>query len=42
MISKKNVIYDEVLESGKSITKEIGGEYPRIINNTNIGVENGI
>ena len=42
IISKKNVIYDEVLESGKSITKEIGGEYPRIINNTNIGVENGI
>ena len=42
MISKKNVLYDEVLESGKSITKEIGGEYPRIINNSNIGVENGI
>ena len=42
IISKKNVIYDEVLESGKSITKEIGGQYPRIINNTNIGVEHGI
>ncbi len=42
MISKKNVIYDKVLESGKRITKEIGGEYPSIINNQTIGVENVI
>ena len=42
IISKKNVIYDEVLESGKSITKEIGGIYPYIVINKTTGVKHGI
>jgi len=39
MENKKELLIEKVLEAGKRITKEIGGEYPRIIKNTKIGVE---
>ena len=42
MVEKKEFLIEKVLETGKLITKEIGGEYPSIINNQTIGVENVI
>jgi len=42
MIEKKDFLKEKVLEAGKLITKEIGGEYPSKINNQTIGVENVI
>ena len=42
MVNKKELIIKKVLQAGKRITKEIGGEYPSILNNQTIGVENVI
>mgnify|MGYP000026395797 FL=1 len=38
MVEKKELLIEKVLEAGKLITKEIGGEYPITINNQKIGV----
>lgn len=38
MLEKKDFLEEKVLEAGKLITKEIGGEYPIIINNETKGV----